>query len=674
MWRERVDAFWDGKRALVIGFFEEETTAAQALRPEITVAAAKSEGFHDALLVDLIDQKRWRCGCCIVDLPQDCVHVSLRSSDGAELRLELTNTPAAPAGGEWRVLLCEQPENPALGALAFRAALLSTRGDPERFMRDQIMRSGPKLIWAVCGKRHVERRSGFAARARLWPTQRAYPAEQSRLGIEAKELQVDRSFLPLKAPFAIMEHWLHENGAPCATLRVRFPNPDPGDPFLCRTAVVLVMHQRRRFREWARRQREFGGSIVDPLNCGDIRLATGRRVERIDAVESGATIVAHSFMKLLAGGSEKFDGVSARHCADDKVEGTVVAEIDFYAAALGDDIGFVSTGADAGDFGVAPVDPGGVRYARLFRVGRDRLEPRRMEDEDPLLDEILHLAAEAEIDPTGALPRAGAERALSFQGKREKLLAGMNGALAASGFLGRFDSGRMWDVFEPILLGTFAALVADCAPAARAFLHKLGGYEAYRADPQLVQALARQSELAEPRGGAWRDYRADAKSLIYRFVAACGVAGVVAPGFDLPAQIEAGRLLLQDSLLKGLLTARIALDHSDALARNAARATDLLANEAMVERAVIYCDDWELAEKADLLRAYLERRRAGEWTPLEDARTVAAIVEEADSYWGEIETGHARAAVEPPLPPPKPTGIFAAVRSFFAGGGANTRG
>ena len=31
MWRERVDAFWDGKRALVIGFFEEETTAAQAL-------------------------------------------------------------------------------------------------------------------------------------------------------------------------------------------------------------------------------------------------------------------------------------------------------------------------------------------------------------------------------------------------------------------------------------------------------------------------------------------------------------------------------------------------------------------------------------------------------------------------------------------------------------------
>ncbi len=673
MWRDRVDAFWDGKRALVIGFFDEEATAAQGLRPEIVVACAKGQGFQDAVLVDLIDQRRWRCGCCVVDLAADHLHVSLRSPDGAELRLELTHETTASAGGERRLLLAEQLDNPALGALAFRVAFLSTRGDLERFTRDQIARSGARLIWAISQKRHVERRDGALVRARLSSTQRVFPAEQSRLVIEAKELQIERSFVPLKAPFAIMEHWLHENGAPCATLRVRVPSLDRSDPFLCRTAVVLVMHQRRSFREWAQGQREAGGAIVDPLDCEDIRLATGRLRERLDAAESSASIVAHNLLKFLAPGAGQFDGVAIRRRSEESADGAALVEIDFYAAALGDDIGLVSTGADAGDFGVAPVDPGGVRYARLFRVGRDRLEPRRVEDDDLLLDEVLRLAAEAEADPAGGLPRSGAERASSIQGKREKLLAGLNGALAGAGFAGRFDAARMWDVFEPVLLSSFVALVSNMAPQARAFAHELGGYEAYRADPQLVQALTRQPELAQMRDGLLRAYRADARSLVYRYAAACGFAGLVAQGADLPAQIEAWRLL-SDPLTKRLLTARVALDGSGALAKRATHVTELLENEAMVERAAIYCDDWELVEKADLLRAYLERRRHGEWTLLAYAEHLASVVEEADAYWREIETGRAKAPAEtPPPPPPKPAGLLATVRSFFVRDGSNTR-
>lgn len=652
---------------------------AQGLRPELAVICAKDAEFNDAAtLVDLIDARRWRCGHCILDLPQDHAYVSLRSPDGAELRFALTGEKTSLLGGEWRLLLTEPPDGPANSPVVFRVAFLSARGDFERLARDQIARSGAKLVWAICQRRHVERRDGAATLVHLWPAHRVFPAHQSRIVIETIDMPVERCSAMLRAPFAIMENWLRENGAPRVTLRIRVPNSlDQSEPMLARTAIFLVMHQRRRLRDWIKGQREAGDPIVDPLTFEDIRRATGHPLEHPEAVESSSPIIVRNLLKLIANPeTTEFDGLSIRRRSDGgAADAGVIAEIDFFGAALGDDVGLVSTSADAGDFGVIPADPGGARYIRLFRVESDGLTPRKVDDDDVLLDEILRLAADEESGAIGTLVHSGAERAASVQGRREKLLASFNSSLAAAGFSGRFQAANLWDIFEPVLLSSFVALVAEAPPEARASLLRLGGYDAYRADPSLVQALIRQHEFTEVmEETTLQEQRGGSKSLVYRFVAACRVPSLVTPGADLHAQIHIWRLLRQASLARQLIEARLALTGSEDNPKKVASMTELLVDEAMVERAAAYCDDLELEPEAGALRAYLGRRRENGWTSLDDATRLAVIVEEANAYWKQIETSQAAFAAEALRAPArgKAGGLLATMRSFFVRGGSKS--
>ena len=121
-------------------------------------------------------------------------------------------------------------------------------------------------------------------------------------------------------------------------------------------------------------------------------------------------------------------------------------------------------------------------------------------------------------------------------------------------------------------------------------------------------------------------------------------------------------------LARELAAARLSLDAPsfDAAALGETAAT--LSNEAMVERAVIYCDDWGFPEKGEALRAYLDRRRAGEWTSASEGAQLAVIVAEADAFW----RGSARRALvrqkKPRRSLEKPAGLLAAVRGFFVRG------
>ncbi len=680
MWRDQLDAFWDGRRAFAIGFFEdEEAMGAPRPRPDLTVVSAKDATFTSAAtLVDVIDARRWRCGHCLLELPLDHAYVSLRSPDGAELRVALIGEKTSVVGGELRLLLVEAPENPALPATPFRLASLSARGDWERLARDQIARSGSRLAWAVSQRRHVERRDGAVALVQLWPAQRAFPAHQSRIVVEPIEAPIGRGSSTLKAPFAIMENWLRENGAPCPTLRIRIPNTlDQNALMLGRTAIVLVLHQRRRFRDWVREQRDAGEPIVDPLVFEDIRQATGYALEDPEAVEAGGAMIAHNLASVIANHqTTDFDGLSMRRLSDGgEAELGVVVDIHFFGAALGDDVGLVSTAADAGDFGVVPVDPGGASYVRLFRVESDGLAPRRIDDDDLLLDDLLRLAADEEREAKGGLPRAGGgERAVSVQGRREKFLAALNASLATAGYAGRFDAARLWDIFDPVLMSSFVALVAEAAPEARAVLARLGGYDAYRADPSLVQAAMRLHEFAEDMDEAgFRDYRGGSKPLLHRFVGACHVSGLVAANADLAAQLRIWRLLAQPSLALRLTRARIALGGAEDI-RQIAQTVDFLLEEAIVDRAAIYCDDLELEREAQSLRDYLFRRRDGGWTSFDDATRLAVIVEEANAYWRQIETDRKAPVEETRAPPPvKPEGLLATMRNLLLRGGSRGR-
>lgn len=671
MWREQIDLFWDGRRALAVGFFDGETHAAPSLPPEIAVVSGSGPDLAGAALADVIDAGRWRAGGCVLDLPERCAHVSLRAPDGAELRVSLaTDTPPA-GGGEWRLLLTETPDGADGAPAVFRLAALSASGDFERLARDRISRAGQKLVWAMGQRRQIERRDGAAAHMRLWPAQRMFPAHQSRIVIEAAETLHERCADPPLAPFAILEHWLRENEAPCVTLRLRVPSAfSESGSLLGGAAGFLVMNQRRHLRAWLQAQKRMGEPGADPLTLDDIRQAIDCPFEQPDAVESSAPVVARNLLKLIADPkAAELDGLAVRARPDHLPDQGMIVEIDFFAATLGDEVGIACAAALGGDLGVVPFDPGGAPYIRSFRVESDGLTARAIGDNDPLLGEILRLAADEEALAPATLAQTGAERAGSVQARRERLLGFANSSLAAAGYPGRFNAQALWGLFEPFYLSAFVALVAEAVPKARGLLPEFGGYEAFRADPPLILALARQPELAAsaPRASLRAQIGA-AKSLPHRFAAACGAAGLVAPAADWRAQARAWRLLTQAPLARRLATVRVALSGTEEAAR-VSRVTDLLMDETLVERAAAHCDKLEHGQEAAAwLRSYLEKRRKGEWTPFEAAERLALSVEDVNAYWREFEAAAERAATADAarqLTPPKASGLFATVRSLF---------
>ena len=676
MWRDQLDAFWDGGRALALGFFDGvERSPAFGARPDLVVVSSKEPDFSvEPALVDMIDAGRWRAGHCVVELPRDHYHVALRAPNGSELRLALTGENSGAAGGEWRLLLVLTPEGVSAEAPAFRVASVSARGDFDRLAREHVVQSGSRLVWAMGQRRNVERRDGAARQAHLWPTRRVFPAFQSRIALEPVELQNENGADAQTAPFAIMDCWLRENGAPRVIVRLRVPDSlDESANLFNRASVVLVMHQRRRLRDWIRDQREAGDAIIDPLSFDDIRQATGEIAEHPDAVEAPDAIVVGNLLRLVTDPTEtEFEGFTARRLAEASTPGLGAAvDIEFYGAALGDDVGLVSAGADAGDIGVTPIDPGGVPYVRLFRVEGDGLRPRRIGDDDPLLEEILRRATDQESVPTGAMARSLAERAASLHGRREKFVASLNAALARTGFPGRFEASGAWDSLEPLMFSSFVALVGEAGAPARALLNRLGGYGAYRADPSLLAAMLRRPEFVQgASGGPAASYHGDDRPLVYRYASACGAEGIVAPDLDLPAQLQSFRVLMNLPNSPRLRMARLALTGEADIDRDAASAADALHDEAAVERAAAHFEETEWRDAATALRDYLAARRAGGWTPIGEAQGYASLVAQAasDLRAAEVEAAAAEAA-PPPEPPPKPKGIFAAVRGLFGGRG-----
>jgi hypothetical protein len=670
MWRDQLDIFWDGGHVLALGFFDsEEASGAIGSRPELVISSARDERLtREPALVEIIDVLRWRKGHALVTLPPDHLYVSLRAADGAELRLSLVGEKVELPGGEWRLLLNELPDPAARSPGPFRVASLSARGDFERLARDQVARSGSRLVWAICQRRLVDRRDGAARFAHLWPTRRLFPAHQSRIVLEPIDAPVDGANEEVQVPFAIMDHWLRENGAERVTLRIRAPDAlHQSEALLSRTAVVLVMHQRRRLRRWTREQRESGDPTVDPLSFEDIRIATGDPLETPDAVESNDSIVVCNLLDLIANPDEaNFDGFAIRRHLDKEAgDGGITADIEFFGAALGDDVGLVSIAAEAGDFGVVPRDPGGAPYVRLFRAESDGLIPRRVEDNDELLDEILRLAANQRSAPVRTAIRTATERAASLLGRREKFLSTLNASLASAGFPGRFDPTTAWDLFEPLIASSFADLVEEGGEQGRALLQRLGGYPAYRADPAAVWALVRQSDFAKHANPAalWEHMR----PLVYRFAAACEVEGMIAPGADLVTQVQIWRLLMQPFIADRLRLARIEIGGGLELLRDASVVADILLEASLVERAAGHFRHRDMRDEAEALERYLAARRNGEWTPLEEAVSIAALTTQAFHEHRRLENEIAIPAIESHRPPPEPAGFFATVRGFFRG-------
>ncbi len=501
----------------------------------------------------------------------------------------------------------------------------------------------------------------------LWPARQVFPGGQSRVAIETVEPADDPAPAALRAPFAMMERWLRESGAPCATLRLRIPAQN--EFMLARVGAALVLNQRRRLRQWTREQKFFGGATADPLTFDDIREAVGRHGERPDAVEADGAVLVHNLASMLAHPrTGDFDGVSLRRHVDNAgPQAGLTLDLEFFGAALGDDVGLVSAAADTGDFGVSPVDPGGSPSARLFRLEADGLTPRRIDDNDPLLDEILRTSAREE---RAAAPYAPSmDSAAESLERRERLVAEFNSLLSSAGYFGRFHAAKLWDMFEPLAMANFAALAANPSVEARAQLFRLGGWEAYLADPPLIEALMRGGDFArEADEKSVARYAGASQSLVHRVAGAAQAANLVAGDIDLATQIHIWRLLTQASNARRLTDAGIALTSADDVSQAAFHAAETLLDEEAVLRAADSCDARGLPH-GQALRDYLAGRRRGGWITLEEAARLAVVVEEAGAWRRSVEIA---AAAEPQTV--KKTGLLDRMRGVFSRGAKGGRG
>ncbi|WP_171015193.1 hypothetical protein [Methylocystis sp. B8] len=671
MWREQFDYFWDGRRRLAIGWFDgAERVPAAAARPELTVVSALDEGFASApTLADVIDATRWRARIILIDLPPEHRFVRLTAADGAELVLVLAAERDLPQGGDWRLLLTMLPDAGGADPVAFRLAAFPARGDVERLSREQTAAAGARLVWAIGQRRVVERSNGVVV-MRIGPARRVFPSHQNRIVLEAAPVESSVAGDAREAPLAIMEHWLRESGAPRVILRLRIPDSiEESAALLGRCSVALAMNQRRRLKGWTLEQRGAGEAAVDPLTFDDLRQATGDPLEHPDAAETSEPVVVGNLLAMLVDPDEAAaDGIALRRSREKTAPGTgETIDIEFYAAALGDDVGVVCPAAGPGDLGVAPIDPGGPPFARLFRVEGDGLAPRRATDDEGVLDELMRRAADAARAATGAAARTVAERAAGLKGRRDKLVASLNGALARAEVAARFEPPGLWDALEPLAQASFAALVVSAPTSIRARLQQFGGYSAFCADPSLAAAVAQGGEFAQSaRPFAEFAIARGAPSLLTRYLEACEAQGMASEGLDAIQEARLVRALLKEPEIAALREARIALAIGESARREAANASHLLADIAAVEKVQAHFEEADETDAADMLGAYLELRRAGGWTPPDEAPTLAALVARAGA---ELDAARLEAEnlAQTPLAQQKPKGLFAAMRGFFGG-------
>ena len=653
MWPEQLDYLWDGRRRLAIGRFD----ADDAPLPQLTAVSARDDAFAIApTLVDVIDPARWRARVAILDLPADHRFLRIASADGVAVTLELAQTAENASAGVWRLVFVLLPEQPGEGEIGFASATLPLRGDLERLAREQTTAAGARLVWAIGQRRLAFRDDAGALRLRLAPATRVFPAEQTRLAIEALPLDLEAAADTRAAPFAIMQHWLAENGAPRAIVRLRLADSlEESAGLLGRVSVVLALRQRQRLDVWAQRQKQTGEPAVDPLTFADIRQAIGDSQEHPDAVGTGDSLVVINLLSLILDpDAGETAGVAVRRVggARNSLAGETI-EIDFYAAALGDDVGLICPTAAPGDLGVTPVDPGGAPFVRLLRLEGDSLVARRVAEDDPLFDEMLRRASSAARVTGGAAARAMNERAAGLRGRRERFVDALNRDLARVAAPGRFSAAGEWDVLDPLLQASYAALAVGF-PADPA---RLGGFAAYSADPALFGALARGGDLA--RTARPPNARGDSQlraALTTRYLSACDAAGLAPDDMSPEAQADLLCALAQGDDGATLRAAQVSAPIAPGALRETTMAARTLVDADTIRAAIADFEAARDADAADALRDYLSFRHAGGYSPAADAITLASLVSRAGEERAEARARAEYDAANPPQE--KPKGFF----------------
>ena len=673
MWRERLEAFWDGGASLVLGFFGVSDIAGLiAPRYEFVITSCANNDFKSGVtLIDLVDIRTSASKFWVITLPPRHEHVSIRVREGDELLLHLVRENEV-VGGEWRLLMTELPQ-PGRDEF-FRIAAVAAATKADRFEGEQIKRSGDRLVWALRQKRQVEYLGRVPAAMRISPSRRVWPSRESSVMIEAVEPVAGRPNRIDTAAFALLDLWQREV-PPKVAIRIRVSGTgDDIEASLQRMWVVHVMNQRRHLRDWIRTQRRAGDPIINPLTFEDVRNALDDPDELPNAVDAPhwAALFNLSHALTMREVVEE-DGATIRPLPRTaSPAGNVAIEMEFFGATLGDDVGIVSNSARDGDIVVYPEDPGGSQKARLLRVGIDGLAAVAFDDNDPVLHEILARAADLEAD---AAHEPGEVRTTEADARRSSFIALLKSQVRSPALISSIAQAR-WDDLAPIAVAELACTAAAGGPAAEEVLQRIGGYAAFRLDPVVASIVARRPDLISDIQSELLGERHDTSGHLARRLGVLrGTPQLVAQNLDLPRQIQGWRVLTESGMAQQLTVARISLGGSNDVMAEVGSIVATLTDESQVEeRAESLEDDAselkeeegadsanarDATEKAEGLRNYLRSsRELGTWIALEEAARLTDLIHAGiahrDSFLkNRVESAPQAAAVADKRGPPQ---------------------
>jgi hypothetical protein len=622
MWREQLAFFWDGQRRLTFGYFD---LLQKNPMPLLTLISSTDERLQrESRLIDVIDLFRWDAQVIVVDLPEGHRFVQLITGLGDVLSLHLCTENELPADAETQLLMVLKAERDDQEKISFKLRTLSRQNDQGRAMRGFIAQASTHLLWAISQKRANDRGADGGAIVRLTPAQRIFPLEQSRVILTPQAVNLHPVSDMREAPFAIMQHWVNEGGAPRAILELLLREGlEDHTQLLRRIYVVIAMRQRQRFDLWIQTQKRIGAPQVDPLTLSDIRAATGVHDEETDAVTSNAALTVANLLRLIIDPETHAGcGVAVRRQLSPAPGRGELLEIDFYGAALGDDVGVILPAAMAGDLLVAPQDPGGSTIIRLFRFDADALTPWRVSEEDPLVAAIIQKARETSQT---------ASAAVELRRRREQFVQALNQLIRHKSSKPLFDLSGDWRVLDPIVNISFAYLFISASQAQQAILTSLGGFEAYDADPALTIAIVNSGEFAEHAQITSLPRLLHMTPLLQRYLAVCGVQGMATENLTLMQQARIFLALQRGLNISHMRVARISLPQDIENWRVANEAAQYLMDKDYLAQAFADLEKKSNNSEIALLSEYLLARESGEWTSPEKAQQIVWLLRREES-------------------------------------------
>ena len=384
-----------------------------------------------------------------------------------------------------------------------------------------------------------------------------------------------------------------------------------------------AMRQRQRFDLWIQTQKRIGAPQVDPLTLSDIRAATGVHDEETDAVTSNAALTVANLLRLIIDPETHARcGVAVRRQSSPAPGRGELLDIDFYGAALGDDVGVILPAAMAGDLLVAPQDPGGSSIIRLFRFDADALTPWRVSEEDPLVAAIIQKARETSQT---------APAAVELRRRREQFVQALNQLIRHKSSKPLFDLSGDWRVLDPIVNISFAHLFISASQAQQAILTSLGGFEAYDADPALTIAIVNSGEFAEHAQITSLPRLLHLTPLLQRYLAVCGVQGMATENLTLMQQARTFLALQRGLNISHMRVARISLPQDIENWRAANEAAQYLMDKDYLAQAFADLEKKSNNPEIALLSEYLLAREGGEWTSPEKAQQIVWLLRREES-------------------------------------------